>query len=107
MHRGFFFSVLVFCWYTVVYSAIPQEIKRTALIVYVCRCVLRPEYIYMFLRRSLAHISYMYMIFVGTLEGLAPPLPKAGYATVTASLLKPELRLQCKVAEFRMHEPIK
>ena len=26
---------------------------------------------------------------------------------VTASLLKPDLRLQCKVAEFRMHEPIR
>ena len=28
----------------------------------------------MFLRRSLAHISYMYIYFsVGTFEGLAPP----------------------------------
>ena len=48
------------------------------MIVYVCRCILRPEN--MFLRRSLAHISYMYMIFffssVGTFGGLATPNTK-------------------------------
>ena len=44
--------------------------------------------IYMFLRRSFARISYMYMIFflsVGTFGDLHPPPPlqyqKAGYAT--------------------------
>ena len=38
----------------------------------------------MFLRRSLAHISYMYMIFY--IWGSCPPPPqyqKAGYATAT------------------------
>ena len=48
----------------------------------------------MFLRRSLVHISYMYMIlfYVGTCGGLPPPPPpyqKAGYATV-ASFRSPE-----------------
>ena len=63
---------------TVVYSAIPYEKIKA----------------YMFLRRSLVHISYMYDFFlnVGTVGGLAPPPPpyqKAGYATV-ASFRSPE-----------------
>ena len=67
---------------TVVYSAIPYEKIKA--------------YIIMFLRRSLVHISYMYMIFffffyVGTFGVLPPPPPyqKAGYATV-ASFRSPE-----------------
>ena len=71
--------MLVFCQYTVVYSAIEGN---TALIVYVCRCILRPE-IYMLLRRSLASLArayklHVYMIFflsVGTFGGLPPPPP--------------------------------
>ena len=47
----------------------------------------------MFLRRSLVHISYMYMICfnVGTFGGLPPPPPyqKADYAIV-ASFRSPE-----------------
>ena len=46
----------------------------------------------MFLRRSLVHISYMYMIFFMSVHfgGLPPPpYQKAGYATV-ASFLSPE-----------------
>ena len=61
---------------TVVYSAIPYEKA------------------YMFLRRSLVHISYMYMIFffMSVHLGACPPPPhtkKAGYATV-ASFRSPE-----------------
>ena len=60
----------------VVYSAIPYEKIKA----------------YIFLRRSLVHISYMYMIFffyVGTFWGLAPPPPiqKTGYATGYATTL--------------------
>ena len=63
---------------TVVYSAIPYEKIKA----------------YMFLRRSLVHISYMYMIFffMSVHLGACPPPPpyqKAGYATV-ASFRSPE-----------------
>ena len=64
---------------TVVYSAIPYE---------------KIKAYHMFLRRSLVHISYMYMIFVyvGTFGGLPlpppPPYQKAGYAV--ASFRSPE-----------------
>ena len=53
--------------------------------------MMRPENS-MFLRRSLAHISYMYVIFfwVGTFGGLTPPPPpyhKSGYATACYNTL--------------------
>ena len=41
----------------------------------IIRCILRPEK-YIFLRRSLAHISFMYIFYyVGTFRGPPPPPP--------------------------------
>ena len=76
IHR--FFSMIVFCRYTVVYSAIPQVIKENCI---ECTYVVWDLKIYMFLRRSLAHVSYMYIICCRYIWGLAPQYQKTGYAT--------------------------
>ena len=66
----FFLNFSVLSVYNVVYSAIP------ALIVYVCRCIFSHESICFWSARSLRSLAqYMYIFFVGTFGGLAPPPP--------------------------------
>ena len=80
IHR--FSSMLVFCRYTVVYSAIPQVIKGNC-IDYVYRCILRPENIYLseaLARACELHVQYFVVGTFGVFPP-PPPIPKAGYAT--------------------------
>ena len=71
IHR--FPSMLVFCRYTVVYSAIAKVIKGNCITcIYVCKCILRPEN-NMFLRRSLTRACKL--MFLSVHLGLPPPRP--------------------------------
>ena len=79
-HIHGFFPMLVFCWYTVVYSAIPQVIKGNCNDCIMYADVFWDLKLYMFLRRSLASLARAYKLhvhyfFVGTFGGLAPPPP--------------------------------